>query len=86
MYVLCILYVSLVISICLKSPGFLHALHHMTATILTKGKDSWTDDLSTIFAMGDHISATILTNGRSDDLTAILAMGYCHHCLPALLA
>lgn len=75
MYVLYILYVFLVISIYLKFLQFLRALLDMMATILTKGKDGRPDDVSTIFAMGNHMTTTILTNDRSDDLTMAMAAG-----------
>lgn len=73
MYVLYILYVPLVIFIYLKFPQFLHALLYVMVTILTKGKDGRPDDLSTIFAMGNHMTATILNNVRSDVLNMATA-------------
>ena len=50
----------------------------MIFAILTKDKEGRSDDLTFIFTMGDHVTATILTKGkegRAEDLSAIFAMG-----------
>lgn len=61
MYVLHVLYVSLVImdlfKICwadLKNMWLLWDLYHVTTTILTKGKEARSDDLTATFAIDDH--------------------------------
>lgn len=77
MHILFVLYVSLVICMfknpvdALKITWVVCAFHHVTATILNKGKEGRPDEVTAIIAMDDDVTTTILTKNKSGKLVAI---------------